>query len=958
MKSQTKWMGRSLIGILGIVCACLVLISVLPMRVSAAGVNTATYTFYDSDGKQVASQIVKKGDTLYQPAVPKTVDGKIFTGWVDASGKAFKGFGKVGVIAEDGTTIQLHAHYEDAVYLYYHDQYGNLIKSQSVKPNTTVIVDKDSPLVQVQPLTECQDGWSTTKNDTKDVSGKFQVGTASVNLYPILKEGYWVTFQTNSSASIAKQFISRKAEGDDAKVKKPASDPVKQGYVFDKWYSDPDLKTPYDFTQKVTKPLTLYAGYKPAKDTEYTVKYWIEYQKTPGSGVGDGTWDYKMIDEEVIKGTTGDKAGFHTNLIFSNPFDKSRDAYELNTDLTTAKRDDPARPTIAADGSTVLNVYYRCKTYNLSINVPKADGTTQNLSYKNIKYSSDLAHFWQTVFAIRPEKELFDGTHRFVFSYKNGGVDFVESPSEVSTMRSQNIVLNWQQYGGDNSFYKCYLETLHGKAPAGKTVVKNTSLRAAGDTRTYYLKKEDQFSSGWFGGTDITVEDFPGFTPVMTYSDGHYHLFNDTDAQVWFRYPEAWFSQQNPGENYHVAKNADGTQHMYNGASDPMRFYYTRNSYLLNFHTEGGSELESHSVLYEDDLSQYKPSNYVVNQTTKTTGNENFVFGGWYTDKQLTNRFDFKGTMPAHELNLYAKWVPKTYTVNFDTGKGSSIGKVSGIEYGHTVASPEDPKYTGHVFLGWTLNGRPYSFASGVTQDITLKAEWRSIKAWSVKYDLNGGSGIVPEDRNQYYEDAGVTAASAARIQAPKGKVFLGWKCSDDGQIYYPNAAVPMAYGGMTLTAQWGDVDKTTSLTYDFNFKSFGIVDNGVTSKTVNALKNNSKVELKDISAFRNAPAGYVFKGWYLDQACTDGPYTQMMVDNLKANGNRVYAKWERVSTAQKGGQILPPYVPQNRVIKHFSHLPKTSDDSNVALYALIMAGGAAALAVSLRLRKKAKTHE
>lgn len=943
MKSQTKWIGRTLIGIFGIVCACLLFINVLPMQVSAAGVNTTTYTFYDADGQQVASQIVKKGDTLYQPAVPKTLDGKTFTGWVDGSGKAFKEFGKVGDINEDGETIQLHAHYEDAVYLYYHDQYGNLIKSQSVTPKTTVTIDPDSPLVQVQPLTQCQDGWSTTPNGTTDVSGQYKIGTASVNLYPILKEGYWVTFQTNSSMSIARQFISRKATGDDAKVNKPKTDPVKQGYVFDQWYSDPDLKTPYDFSQKVTRPLTLYAGYKPATDTEYTVKYWIEYQKTPGSGVGDGIWDYKMLTQEVIKGTTGDKAGFHTKLIFSSPYNKSSDQYELNTDLTTAKRDDPARPTIAADGSTVLNVYYRCKTYNLSINVPKSDGTTQQLAYKNVKYSSDLTHFWQAVFAIRPEKELFDGKHRFVYSLPNGSIAFVESASQLSTMERENIAMSWQGYGGDNSFYKYYLETLHGKAPAGKTVVKNTSLRGAGDTRTYYLQKEDQFSSGWFGGTDVTAEDFPGFTPAMANSDGHYHLFNDTDAQVWLRYPEAWFNQRNSGANYHVAKNADGTQHMYNGANDPIRLYFTRNSYPLTFHTDGGPELKSQLVLFEDDLSQYKPSNYVVNQTAKTTGNETFVFGGWYTDKQMTRPFDFNGTMPAYELDLYAKWVPQTYTVSFDTGMGSSVDKVTDIEYGRTVAKPEEPTYTGHVFLGWTLDGRPYSFFSGVTKDITLKAEWRSIKAWPVKYNLNGGSGIAPDDRNQYYENAGVTAASAARIQAPEGKVFLGWKCSADGQIYYPNAAVPMAFNGMTLTAQWGDVDKTTSLTYDFNFKTFGIADNGVSSKTVNALKNNSKIDLQDISAFRNAPAGYIFKGWYLDQACTDGPYTKVMVDNLKVNGNRVYAKWERVSTPQKGGQILQPNTPQ------------TGDNLNVALYVLIMAGGVTILAVSLALRKKAK---
>ena len=51
------------------------------------------------------------------------------------------------------------------------------------------------------------------------------------------------------------------------------------------------------------------------------------------------------------------------------------------------------------------------------------------------------------------------------------------------------------------------------------------------------------------------------------------------------------------------------------------------------------------------------------------------------------------------------------------------------------------------------------------------------------------------------------------------------------------------------------------------------------------------------------------------------------------------------------------PQTPKNASAK-VSTKPKTGDNSNVALYALIMAGGVAALATSLRLRKKAKSNE
>lgn len=881
-----------------------------------------TYEFYDAGGSLLSSQTVKKGDTLLQPEVPKTNGTQSFIGWVDEFGNSFDSFGTVGDVPVNGAEIKLYPKYQDSVYLYYYDQYGNLIKSQPVAPNTTVTIEKDMPMIQVQPLTECQDGWTTEQNGTDDVSGEYKVADSSVNLYPILKEGYWISFETNSDSSIARQFIAKNAADENKKAAKPDPDPVKAGYVFDQWYSDKDLTQSYDFTQNVTQPMTLYAGYKPATDTEYTVRYWLEYQKETGSGVGDGTWDYKMIAQEVLRGTTGAKALFHTKLIYSQPYGHSTDQYELNTDLTAKDPDDPARPVIAADGSTILNVYYSCKTYNLSITVPKADKTTETLTYTDVKYSSDLTNFWKAVFAIRPEDELFDGTHRFVYSHNNGS-EFVQLPSELSSMPAMSASMVWQGYGSNNSFYEVYLETLHGKAPAGKEAVTNTSLRAAGDTRTYYLKDMSQFSSGTYGGFEATTTEYPGFSPNMDYSDGHYHSYSAGNAQIWFRYPEDWFHSNNGNANYHIAKNPDGTQHMYNGKDDPIRIYYKRNSYPLNFHTDGGPEAASQSVLYEDDLSQYQPSSYVEGTTKKKEGNEEFVFAGWYADQKLTKLFDFNTTMPHNEIDLYAKWVPESYTVTFDTGEGTAVEPDTNVEYGHSISKPADPSCAGYVFLGWTFNGKPFNFASGITADTTLKAEWRSIDAWQVKYDLNGGTGKIIVDDTWYYEDAGIPVASASGIKAPAGKVFIGWKSSGDGKIYYPNATAPMKHSdvmsvdaltatftcssfGMTLTAQWGDIQKTTQLTYDFNFGRFGVKTSGSvdSSVTVSQLPENSRITLAGIGVLMDlskVPSNWMFTGWYKDAACTDGPYTEVLVDSAEPSANRIYAGWRQNDSGSSG---------------------------------------------------------
>lgn len=881
--------------------------------------NVETYEFYANDGKLVSSQTVKKGDVLVEPEVPETLNGKTFKGWEDDSNISFDGFGTVGDVIENGRTIRLHANYENSVYLNYYDQYDNLIESQQVEPNSTVTINNAYPMVQVQPLTECQDGWSTVKGGAGDVSGSYTVGAESVDLYPILKEGYWVDFKSNSESSFGKQFISRNAEKDDKKAKKPDTDPVRQGYVFDQWYSDSDLKTPYDFSQDVTKPMTLYARYLPAKDTKYLVQYWIEYQKKAGNGVGDGTWDYKFLANEIQEGTTGQKATFDPDLIFKSPYDKTQDQYELNQEKTIA-------PEIKADGSTVYNVYYQCKAYDLSITIPKADGTNTTLQYTKVKYSADLTNFWNAVFQVRPESELFSNDSGFAYFDGHGRRNVVPESVSLSTMTDTNVAMSSDKHPEYNRYLLFYLEGLHGKAPVGKELVTNSSRRGNADERTYYLQKEYQFYSGYLAWLHISLGYFKGFTPMMEVSDGHFSYNKDGSAMVYYAYPEEEYKKDKPGLEYHVVYNADGTQHIYEGEDDPIRIYYKRNHYKLIFNTKGGPKVDTQSVLYEDDLGQYNPSTYKIGETTKKTGNEEYYFAGWYKDVELSYPFDFSDrvTMPAYDIELYAKWVPKTYNVKFDTGKGSPIDSDSDVEYGHTVMKPKDPTYEGHIFLGWTFNGRPWNFSSGVTEDITLKAEWRSVKAWKADYDLNGGTGTVSKADRKYYENAGVNIASQEGILAPDGKVFLGWKSSSDNKVYYPNADVQMPFGGVTLTAQWGDAEKTAELIYDYNFDHFGIATDGDITSTVSTIKNNSVITTADISSLRKNPSGYLFKGWYLDKECSKGPVKQIMIDVLENNGNRVYAKWNKISTVTyEDGVSGKAFADQTYTVENGSKMPE-----------------------------------
>ena len=122
--------------------------------------------------------------------------------------------------------------------------------------------------------------------------------------------------------------------------------------------------------------------------------------------------------------------------------------------------------------------------------------------------------------------------------------------------------------------------------------------------------------------------------------------------------------------------------------------YYTRNSYDIDFNTNGGPSVSSvTNIPYEADISNRAPSSYQVGQTTKNVNGQTWYFAGWYDNEALAGEpYSFSGkTMPAHDLILYASWTTKTYTVTFDYNDGTGhTTQIDNVPYGSTVAEPEE----------------------------------------------------------------------------------------------------------------------------------------------------------------------------------------------------------------------------------------------------------------------------
>ena len=141
-------------------------------------------------------------------------------------------------------------------------------------------------------------------------------------------------------------------------------------------------------------------------------------------------------------------------------------------------------------------------------------------------------------------------------------------------------------------------------------------------------------------------------------------------------------------------------------------------------------------------------------QEPKDVKKEGYTLKGWTKDG--TAKYDFTTTSVNENIVLYAMWEKedpsvKEHTVVFVANGGAFADGKNRMEFkvaARTLANrPTDPVYEGFTFMGWTLNGAPYTFAEPVTADIVLVAQWKAnqgVKAYRVVFMALGGTPEPP----------------------------------------------------------------------------------------------------------------------------------------------------------------------------------------------------------------------
>ena len=190
--------------------------------------------------------------------------------------------------------------------------------------------------------------------------------------------------------------------------------------------------------------------------------------------------------------------------------------------------------------------------------------------------------------------------------------------------------------------------------------------------------------------------------------------------------------------------------------------------YKLNYVLNGGT-------LPADAKKTYTVAEVVTLPAPKR---EHYDFAGWFTaneggTKYMENVFYYE----TGDKTLYARWIPKTYHLSFETNGGSEIKGSFPFTYGEPIEIDKRTYRTNYDFEGWFVDEgltKPYdkNTSGSIGGDLTLYAKWGP-KRYKIHYDMFHGEPL-PDD-TYTTEESKQLPTNAVR----SGFTFAGWYADD-----------------------------------------------------------------------------------------------------------------------------------------------------------------------------------
>ena len=717
-------------------------------------VPLTTFNFV-ANGNIVSTQTVKTGDTLITPTAPD-MDGKAFVGWYDGETK-FEDFNTALTITET-TTREITAKYEDALYVYFYNPAGTqIMRTEKVSDhdahdftNVSYEVDATHKIV----------GWAAKKNGTENIADKITVpdGSTSVNVYAIIKEGYWISFDSDGGSIIDSQFVLH----GDKLVLNENTNPTKPGYTFAGWYNG---LSKVENGATVTSPMTLKAHWNAAQ-VSYTINYW-QQKVTDDKNATDAQKTYEYVEAVTKKATTGTK--------ISATNSKTYKGFKYNANNSSKNVE------ISGDGTTIINVYYDRVLCTVNFYVDKGYYWSDWQISKTVTglYGANLPEgAWDTSTYFWYQTENGGGGCVLLTSFDFESAGYADNQDNI---KENGVVTTCNFYGfEDNLQYKInyYNEQADGtfklvqtiwkeskrlsvyEKYAGYVLYKYSTDENARTDALYWKNKKDVTEGKSVEGSTINIA-----SKLKTYSLSYYNYNSVTKTEKNIKYTASLKSY----DNYTPARPSE----------------------LPSYYVFGG--------WYKDKAC-----------TTK------FDFN---TEKMPNANLQIYAKWTAKKINLtYNLNTPDgtSKKVNRDVDAGTIANTVL-----PSATTTSDYSFAGWYYAdgNGNITKDAYNVNEAITKDTSVIGKWLYNGELKVVYDpgTEGSKATVPTDSNIYAGGAKVTVAKNATTTSKKK--FLGWKLK--GNLYHPGDAFEVNKdlandkNVITLTAIWGNEESSTTMSYD-----------------------------------------------------------------------------------------------------------------------------------------------
>ena len=765
-------------------------------------VELTTFNFVANE-QNVSTQIVKTGDTLITPTAPDFA-GKAFVEWQE-NGSKFDGFGVQTITKTETRTIT--AKYEDALYVYFYNPEGTqIMRTEKVADHNShdyshVSYDVDSTHKLV--------GWAADQNGTTNIAKNIAVpeGSTSINVYAIIKEGYWVTFDSDGGSAIDSQFVFDKISLNDQTT------PTKPGYSFGGWYNGTEE---VENGTQITKPMTLKAHWTPEK-VSYTVIHWWENADDNG---------YSFHESETKKGLTGSE----TEAVAKSYTVDGKNIFGESVKDKVFTASTISQKTIKGDGSTIVNVYYKRKTYTMHFK--EYSNSRTDLSTITKKWGQSIS---------KAEWPAYDGNSNWQIRATSyyGNSQYL---AYTSTMPMKDSTL-WSTSGKKTYTAYYYVQKIDGngydlhhtdviKGSSYLTIGKEDCYAISGFTFEYcnpdvgesyngakFYYKRNSYNLKFInnGKQEKTVSKKyeqsikdASYTPTRPSSLPEYYVF------------DGWYENELcEGEAYNFTGKKMPAQNV------TLYAKWTASDVKLTYNLnnpEGALVKKTEDVAAGTVASTVLPSIPTINE---------YSFAGWYYadgNGNITSEVFNTNNTITRDTSIVGKWLYKgELRVVYDPGTetGATVPTDDKVYAGgaRVTVAGNATTTSGKKFLGWELNGNVYkpgqSFEvnkdiANKNNEIILTATWGNAEtSTTLTYDPGNGIGTatrVDVMNNEAVEieahDSDVLAFTAPVVEG-KEYYFAGWADSKTGNATYADGQTINidANGENVLYAVW--VEKT-----------------------------------------------------------------------------------------------------------------------------------------------------